>query len=205
MSQSSSTTQRRSKPAHRAETSKRMHLASIGGILTSAVIIGGGAFAGLASVDGTYALWNGSSNVGGSAVNAGSMIVRVGDSASGSNPSTPYVINTSTLPVMFPGDFQQATFYVDVDNSPSTLTSDIYIRTTTAGNNGFEMNVASGACSGVLSSNVISTSDVLLGNWGSQSTKPICVQLSIPSTALSSMQGKSSGTIEFIITAKQKP
>lgn len=205
MSQFMKFSARRRTPAHRSVASPRARFATIGGILTSTAIIGGGAFFGLSSVDGTYALFNGSASVTAGTLNSGSMIVRVGDSSAGPNPSTPYVINTSALPVMFPGDFQQGTYYVDAVNTPSTLTSDIFVRTTALVPAGFEVNIKSGACSGALSGYVISTSDVLLGTWGSNSTLPICVQLSVPLSAPSSTQGASSGKIEFIITAKQKP
>ena len=208
MSRSLSSTRKRRKPAHRAKPTSRMRLTSISGLLLSTAIIGGGAFLGLSSVDGTYALWNNSVAVETPSLASGSMEVRVGDSSSTtwSTETAPYIIPTAGIADMFPGDVVRDTFLVKVNNQGHHLSSDISIRTAAAVPNGFEVRVAPGACTADLTGPVIDATHAAdLGNWGLAGTQPICAQISMPANTLASLQGvASSGQIEFIITANQK-
>lgn len=194
----------RKKPAHRAKATARMRFASIGGLLTSAAIIGGGAFAGLTSVGGTYAFWNGSQSVSAADANSGNMSLVVGDG------SAPYVITAVTN--LFPGDAVLRTVSVAVHNSPSTLPSALVVKVDGSSApgyqlppNGFIVRVKKGPCTGTpfTGGTVLGITDQTLpSTWGGSETADLCVQVELPATALQTAQGQTD-TITIYLSARQ--
>ena len=201
MPQSKKPTSQRRTPAHRAEFPVRKRFAVVGGILTSTAIIGGCAFLGLTGVGGTYALWDGSSSLSAPPIHAGTMALAVGVAGS---ESASYTIPSGAWSNLLPGDSVRQQVSVKVNNTPSTLSSNLKIKSSVAVPAAFELRVQKGACTGVLTGTPLSTTDVSIGTWTATETSIVCVQVSLRSDAANAVQGTSMGTIGFTVTAKQQ-
>jgi|GEM_PF-6922712 len=193
---------RRRVAAHRADTRPHARIASLGGILTTTAIVGGGAFLGLVGIGGTYAFWDEAAQVAAPEVDSGSMELSVG--LSGSETAS-YTIPSAAWSTLLPGDSVRQQVSVKVNNSPARLSSALTIKTNAAVPAGFELRVAKGACSGgVLTGTPLSTTDVSFGTWTSSETSLVCVQVSLRSDAANATQGTSTGTIGMTLTAEQQ-
>ncbi|MCC6270566.1 MAG: hypothetical protein IT190_04765 [Microbacteriaceae bacterium] len=193
---------RRRAPAHRAPSGFRLRSVTIGGILTSALLVGVGAFLGLTSTGSTYAFFNGSGTSPSSTVTAGSMALRVG--AAGSEAAS-YTIPSAAWSSLLPGDTVRQQVSVKVTNSPSRVSSGLNIRTTAPVPAGFELRVQKGVCTaGVLTGTPLSTADVGFGTWSASETSPVCVQVTLRADVPNSLQTSTVGPIGMIVTAKQQ-
>ncbi len=197
-------TRRRKTPAHRATPTAGMRFASMGGMLTTAAIIGAGAFLGLTGAGGTYALWDDSHGVSGPAVDSGSMSLVVGTG------SAPYTIPAATN--LFPGDAVVSTLRLAVHNSPSTLSSAIVMKLDGSSApgyqlppNGFVVRVKKGPCTGTpfTGGTVLGITDQTLpSTWGGSETANLCIQVELPVTAAASSQNKTDN-ITLYVSARQ--
>ncbi len=201
MSLSPFSTRTRRQPAHRAGTSKRGRFVTLSGILTSTAIIGSGAFLGLTSVGGTYAFWDGSSNVGAPVVGSGDMALAVGVAGS---ESASYTIPSTAWSSLLPGESVRQQVSVKVNNNPSRISSALVITTTDAVPTGFELRVQKGACPGAaLAGTPLSTSELSFGTWGPAETSAMCVQVTLRNDAPNSTQTFTTPSIGMTVTAKQ--
>ncbi len=195
-------TRRRRKPAHRANTSSRRRLISIGGVLTTTSIVGAGAFFGLAGVGGTYASINDSANSSGGTVTAGSMALAVG--VSGSQGAS-YTIPSTTWSNLFPGESGRQQVSVKVTNNPARVSSTMTIRTTATVLEGYELRVQKGTCPATaLIGTALSIADVSFGLWGPAETSVVCVEVKLSANAPNTTQNTTVAPIGMIITAKQQ-
>lgn len=186
----------RRKPAHRAETPPRKLLASLGGMLTTTAIIGTGAFFGLTGLGETYASLTGTAQSDSSSVRAGEMTLSVGSG------SSPYAIPASSN--LFPGDSVMHSVLVSVANKPSTLSSNVSMRLTSAPINGFVVRVKNGTCPATPFTDgaLLSTTDQVIDTWGGAQSSNVCVQVSLPATVPNVAQGKLDN-LTILVTAKQ--
>lgn len=195
---------RRSAPAHRAPVRRFARISALGGILITTVIVGGGAFFGLAGVGGTYAFWNNVTSPNAPTVSSGSMALTVGLSGA---ESASFMIPTAAWSNLLPGDSVKQQVSVKVANSPSRVSSGIAIRTNAAVPAWYELRIQKGACPAaavLLTGPTLSTTNMSLGTWTSSETSPVCVQISLLNTAPSGLQGTSTGTIGMTLTANQQ-
>lgn len=202
MSQALTTTRRRRKPAHRAETPTRSRLASIGGLLTTTAIIGVGAFLGLSGVGETYASLNDSATSSGATISAGSMALAVGVAGA---EGAAYTIPPTAWTNLFPGDSVRQQVSVKVNNNPSRISSAMTIRTTAAVPAGYELRVLKGTCPvTALTGTALSITDVSFGTWGPAETSLVCVEVKLRLDAPNTAQNATVAPIGMTVTAKQQ-
>lgn len=192
----------RREPAHRAATRSRGRSVTVGSILTSALLIGGGGILGLTGGGSTYAFFTESGEAPSTSVTAGSMDLNIGDVGS---ESASYTIPSASWSNLLPGDTVRQQVSVKVTNTPSRVSSALSIRTTAAVPAGFELRVEKGACTAaVLTGTPLSTADVAIGTWTASETSLVCVQITLRTDAPNSMQSSTTGSIGMIVTAKQQ-
>lgn len=196
------TSRRRGAPAHRADDRVRLRSVTLGGMLTSVLLVGAGAFLGLTGSGTSYAYLLGSGTTPTSTVSAGSMELSLG--AAGAEAAA-YPIPSAAWSGLLPGDAVRQQVSVKVTNSPSRVSSALSVTTTTAVPAGFEIRVQKGACTaGVLTGTPLSTASVGVGTWTASEVSPMCVQVSLRNDAPNSLQSSTMGSIGMIVTAKQQ-
>jgi hypothetical protein len=177
--------------AHNTARQRVRAIVSIRSALASAAAIFAGVLIAVAGTTGSYALWNGQSDIANASINTGSLTltVKFGSGAAGSTAAIP----TAAWAGLLPGDFvgQEIT----VANTGTTFTN---ITGRLGATSAYDIRIAAGACPATLLSNAaLTTTAVSVGSLAAGGSSVACVQVSLPLTAPASAQGT---TTPFTIT-----
>lgn len=182
---------RDSRARHRAEP--KSHI-TIRGLLASTSAIAGASIVAVIAAGGTYALWDGGSNVSAATVHSGTTGLTVNNVAS-------YPLSGATWLKLLPGDVvsQQATVK-NTGNVPGTVSA-----ITSGSYSPLLVHVAKGNCPVAPAGPITGTSSTVvptnLGVFTAGEAATVCLQVTMPATAVDGVQGASQDfTVTFTST-----
>lgn len=177
-------------PAARHRAARR---APIRGMLTVASTVAGLTFAGIATVGGSYALWQDNAPVSAGVIESGSLQLLI-------NGQPSVNLTAAHLQKLLPGD--RVTQQVTLSNT-GTVAADVTAQTAMASSD-YEVRVAGGACpSTALTTASTLTAPVALGLWAASEVTTVCIEVTLKPTASPASQGAQAPfTLTFTATQK---
>lgn len=169
-----------SAPRHRAQ--RRAPLRSMA-VVTSAVA--GATLLTLGATGTTLAMWSDSAPVSAGSVATGSLNLQI-------DTNTDIDLSDTLFRDMLPGDR-------NIQEVVLTTSGNVSSDVTVAGAIGVhEVRVASGSCPGTaIGGAALGSTPVDLGEWSAEQTKTVCIEVTLPASALPSAQG---ATTDFVLT-----